>query len=215
MNLESVGILIDLRPLGERDFIARFFTYDFGVLCGVLRGGQTARKNKPLIGQVGKVSWNARLESQLGVFHWESEKNLAAYLMQTRKSLEYMNCSFALISSLLPEREKYEKLYEDTINLLQNLNAGDPDNLYLQWEISLLRELGYALNLNVCSGCGTGRNLTYLSPKTGRAVCSSCALPYIDRLYKLPLNLNITRAFLDRACSVQGIDLPMVRVRLA
>ena len=60
MKLESNGILIDLRPFGERDMVARIFTADFGVLCGMMRGAQIARKNKPLIGQIGAVAWNAR-----------------------------------------------------------------------------------------------------------------------------------------------------------
>lgn len=214
MKLESVGVLINLQPLGERDSVARIFTADFGVLCGLLRGAQVARKNKPLVGQVGAVSWNARLDSQLGVFHWDAEKNLAASLMMRYKPLEYMNSAFALLATLLPEREQYQKLYNDTLILLQNLMCDSCDDVYLNWEISLLRELGYALNLLSCSGCGTHDNLEYLSPRTGRAVCSNCAIPYIDKLYKLPLNLDVTCRFLERACMTQGVDLPSVRKML-
>lgn len=74
MNLESSGILISLRPLGETDSVARVFTSEYGVLCGMMRGAQRTRKNRPLVGQVGTASWNARLDSQLGVFHWDAEK---------------------------------------------------------------------------------------------------------------------------------------------
>ena len=75
MKFESVGVLIDLRPFNERDAVARVFTRDFGVMVGMLRGAVVAKKNRSLLGQVGNVSWNARLDSQLGVFHWEAEKN--------------------------------------------------------------------------------------------------------------------------------------------
>ena len=78
MKLESEGILISLKPFNEKDAVGRIFTRDFGVLGGMLKGGVVAKKNKPLIGQVGAVAWNARLDSQLGTFHWEAEKNLAA-----------------------------------------------------------------------------------------------------------------------------------------
>lgn len=64
MKLESNGILIGLRPFNERDAIARVFTRDFGVLVGMMRGANVAKKNRPLLGQVGAVSWNARLDSQ-------------------------------------------------------------------------------------------------------------------------------------------------------
>lgn len=215
MKLESVGILISMQPFGERDVIARFFTSDFGVLCGVLKGGQCAKKNKPLVGQLGAVSWNARLDSQLGVFHWEAEKNLIAVLMPFRKSLEYINSAFALISTLLPEREKNSFLYTGTIDLLAKLKSAGADAAYLQWEISLLKELGYALNLTACSGCGRNENLEYLSPRTGRAVCKECAKPYVDKLYKLPLDLNISYAFLEKACVEQGVKIPIARIRLS
>ena len=75
MKIETTGILINVKPFSERDVIAHIFTRDNGVLVGMLRGGAIAKKNKPLIGQMGMVSWNARLDSQLGVFHFESEKN--------------------------------------------------------------------------------------------------------------------------------------------
>lgn len=215
MKLESVGVLINLRPLGERDSVARIFTSNYGVLCGMLRGAQVARKNKPLVGQAGGVVWNARLDSQLGTFHWEAEKNLAAVAMLNRKTLAYMNSAFALISTLLPEREQYQSLYFNTIYLLRNLNASDCDDEYLRWEMSLLSELGYALNLSACSGCGTTDDLEYLSPRTGRAVCKKCAEPYITRLYKLPINLEITRSFIEKACRTQGVELPPARNALS
>ena len=81
MKLETVGILIDIKPLSERDSLARIFTRDYGVMIGVMRGAVIAKKNRPLIGQVGAVSWNARLDSQLGVFHWEASRNMAALIM--------------------------------------------------------------------------------------------------------------------------------------
>ena len=211
MTLESNGILIALRPFGERDSVARIFTSDFGVLCGMMRGAQIARKNKPLVGQFGAVAWNARLDSQLGAFHWDAEKNLAATLMMSAETLAYMNSAFALVAALLPEREQYRALYDETLDLLHGLTGASPYDVYLRWEISLLRELGYALNLNACSGCGTHDNLEYLSPRTGRAVCANCGAPYAERLYKLPMNLDLTRRFLERACMFQGVDLPAAR----
>lgn len=216
MKLESVGILIAMRPFGERDCVAHIFTYDFGLMCGMLRGAATARKNRPLIGQVGNVSWNARLDSQLGAFHWDAEKNLAVPLMMARNKLEFMNAAFELITALLPERERYEKLYLDTVDMLNNLAvAAAPDNVYLQWEINLLRELGYALDLSRCSGCGKNENLEFLSPRTGRAVCCDCAAPYINKLYKLPLDLRTTLRFIESICIQQGADVPMTRRMIA
>lgn len=210
MKLESYGILIGMRPLNERDAVAQVFTQDFGVMVGVMRGAVVAKKNKPLVGQVGAVSWSARLDSQLGTFHWEAERNLAAGLLVRPRALAEMNAAFGLLAVLLPERECYGTLYDDTYIMLNDLNAGN-ESAYLRWETEFLRELGYALDLTRCSGCGGANDLNWLSPKTGRAVCDKCAAPYISKLYKLPLNLNTTGRFLDSVCVQQGVDMPICR----
>ncbi len=200
MKLESVGILISMQPFGERDSIARIFTRDYGVLAGMLRGAQVAKKNKPLTGQVGSLSWNARLDSQLGVFHWEASRNLAAPLMSDVGALSFMNSAFALLVALLPEREKYDALWSRTNDMLDSLvlpttdsklstpprggvglpvsgvysppggsrrakrcGGGQQSINYLSWEIDLLRELGYALDLTRCSNGYNGEHATSIN----------------------------------------------------
>ncbi|MDL2295212.1 DNA repair protein RecO [Lachnospiraceae bacterium OttesenSCG-928-E19] len=218
MKLESYGILIGLRPFGERDCIAHIFTRDHGVMCGMIRGGQSAKKNKPLIGQVGPVSWNARVDSQLGAFHFEAEKNMAAPIMMDGKLLGIMNSAFALVALLLPERENYGTVFEHLLLLLKQMDSEPGEHIlefYLAWERTLLQELGYALNLKTCSNCGRTDNLNYLSPRTGRAVCDDCAKPYLGRVFELPLNLGVTRKFLEMICDSQGVTLPLARKMIA
>lgn len=215
MKLESVGILVSLRPFDDKNAIAQIFSRGYGVMSGMMRGAIVARTNRPLVGQLGSVSWNARLDSALGVFHWESEKNLAAPIMANANLLPFMNSAFGLIATMLPERESYEHLYDETVKLLSALPVADsPADEYLKWEINLLRELGYALDLTHCSGCGGTQNLNYLSPKTGRAVCDECATPYINKLYKLPVTLNTTLRFLENICATVGTTLPPFRAML-
>ena len=142
MQIETNGILVNLRAFSERDCVAHIFTRDNGILVGMLRGAVVAKKNKPLVGQVGHLSWNARLDSQLGVFHFENEKNLSAPLMLNANLLKIMNAVFSLIVALVPERESYEHLYQKTFDLLSNLpTAEKPYDLYLNWEMDLLRVL--------------------------------------------------------------------------
>lgn len=207
MKLESNGIIISLRPFGERDAVAHIFTENHGVLSGMLRGAGANSKNKPMVGQVGAVVWNARLDSQLGVFHFEAQKNLAIAAMMDSSKLAYMNSMFALIETLLPEREAYPNLYNATLKTLTDINADS----YLQWELCLLRDLGYALDLSHCSGCGRTDNLIYLSPRTGRAVCGDCGEPYVDKLFKLPINLHTTLRFLENVCRQQDVVMPQFR----
>ena len=210
MKLESDGIIISIRPFGERDVVARIFTSNYGVLSGLLRGAGVATKNKPMVGQMGAVAWNARLDSQLGVFHFESQKNLGLPAMMDSSKLMFMNSLFSLIETLLPERENYQNLYASTVRTLMDLNADS----YLQWELDLLRDLGYALDLSKCSGCGAVDNLIYLSPRTGRAVCRTCGAPYDDKLFKLPINLNTTLKFLESVCRGLDVSVPNYRIFL-
>lgn len=213
MVLESVGVLISLRPFNERDAIAQIFTLDYGVVVGMLRGAVVARKNKALVGQIGNMIWNARLDSQLGVLHWCAEKNLTAGLMYNAQKLMMMNSAFEILGTLLPERESYPILYQNTLNMLDELTENNTD-AYLNWEIALLRELGYALDLSHCSGCGICDNLKYISPRTGRAVCVNCAQPYLDKLYTMPVNLGITYRFIENICMQQGVKMPVSRSML-
>lgn len=215
MKLESNGILIDLRPLNERDSLARVFTREYGVISGMMRGAVVAKKNRPLTGQVGASVWNARLDSQLGVFHWDAVRNMSAPLLVDARRLGMMNAAFALIVTLLPERERYDALYDETLQLLIELaDCSSPVMIYLKWEESFLRDIGYALDLSVCAGCGRRDNLNYLSPRTCRAVCDDCAAPYRDRLYPLPMTLNTGRRLLENICTAQGAALPPARQML-
>ena len=212
MKLETVGILIDIKPLSERDSLARIFTRDYGVMIGVMRGAVIAKKNRPLIGQVGAVSWNARLDSQLGVFHWEASRNMAALIMADFSRLAMMNAAFALIGALLPERERYDRLYNQTVEFI-NILSGCRDVVgeYLGWEINFLREIGYALDLSACAGCGVRTGLDYLSPRTCRAVCAACGAPYADKLYPLPMTLGVSARLIEHVCVAQGASMPAAR----
>ncbi|MDR0967476.1 MAG: DNA repair protein RecO [Rickettsiales bacterium] len=209
MKLESVGILIELRWVGERDAVARIFSRDHGIMVGIIRGAAVAKKNKPLVGQIGNVSWNARLDSQLGVFHWESEQNMVADNFFNSDALGFINSAFGLLSAMLPEREKYETMWIKTKEFLSGEISSET---YLDWEILLLAELGYAIDQSNCGGCGCRNELTHLSPRTGHAVCAKCAEPFLGRLYPLPLNLGITRKFLEKIIvEMGGRDLPLGR----
>lgn len=215
MKLESDGILIELRPIGERDAIARVFTRDHGMVDGVMRAAQIAKKNKPLVGQCGTAIWNARLDSQLGVFHWEATRNLAAPLMCDAARLGIMNAAFGLITAMLPEREAYPDIYARTLELLDAIaRVGACGDIYLGWEVAFLSGIGYALQLDKCAGCGRADNLCYLSPRTARAVCNACGAPYAEKLYPLPLTLDTTRKLLEHAAALQGATLPPARLIL-
>lgn len=137
---------------------------------------------------------------------------MAALIMADFSRLAMMNAAFALIGALLPERERYDTLYNQTVEFI-NILSGCRDVVgeYLGWEINFLREIGYALDLSACAGCGKHDSLNYLSPRTCRAVCDACAAPYIERLYRLPMTLDVAMRLIERVCAAQGADMPVAR----
>jgi DNA repair protein RecO (recombination protein O) len=198
VKLDGLGVIIKLSPLGDRDFVGRVFTSEFGVINGLFKSGQIA-KSKPLVGQLGRMSWNARTADQLGSIHFECEKNLVAALFNSPKYLKYADSCFGLLASMLPEHEQYERLFSATLKFFTDMD-------YLEWERSLLTELGYGLDLDKCGNCGKKDNLMYISPKTGRAICADCGKAYEDKLFGFPLDLNTTKYFLE-----QISELPEIR----
>lgn len=187
MEWRDQGILLNLRRHGETSAIIEVFTPERGRHSGIVRGA-TSRKIAPILqpGAQLDLAWRARLEDHIGAFTVEPVRSRAATAMRDRLSLAGLNTVTALLSFSLPEREPHAPLYFRTQALLDLLGSQDLWPLaYLQWELSLLAELGYALDLSVCAVTGATDGLVYVSPKTGRAVTRIGAGVWADRM--LPL----------------------------
>jgi DNA repair protein RecO (recombination protein O) len=107
--------------------------------------------------------------------------------LSDRLALAALNAVCALLHAALPEREPHPGLYAATIALLDRLGAGpDWPSAYLRWELLLLEDLGYGLDLSACAVTGAREGLAFVSPKTGRAVALTAAGDWADRLLPLP-----------------------------
>ena len=192
MEWRDQGILLCARPHGETAAIIEVFTPAHGRHAGVVRGG-TSRKIAPALqpGAQLDVLWRARLEDHIGSFQVEPVRSRAAAAMADRLSLAGLNAVTALLSFCLPEREAHPALYRETEQLLDLLGQVDVWPLaYLRWEVRLLHEMGYALDLEKCAVTGTQEDLAYVSPKSGRAVSRAGAGEWADRLLPLPAVLR-------------------------
>jgi DNA repair protein RecO (recombination protein O) len=200
------GILLKVRRHGESSSIIEVFTECKGRHIGVVRGG-TSRKIAPILqpGAQLHVSWRARLEEHIGSFTAESLRSRTALVMDSRLALAGLNAVTALLSFCLPEREQHVKLYNKTEQLMDLLGQDELWPLaYLQWEMALLNDMGYGLDLSKCAVTGLSENLIYVSPKSGRAVSENGAGEWADRLLPLPpvlrgegdaSNIEIAKAF--------------------
>jgi len=182
------GALLKVRKHGENSAIIEVLTPSHGKAAGIVRGG-TSRKIAPILqpGAQLDVTWKARLEDHLGSFTIEPVRSRAAQVMQDRLALAGLNAVTGILSFVLPDREPHLPLYQRTIQLLDLLGQNDVWPLaYLQWEVALLEELGFALDLSACAVSGTNDDLFYVSPRTGRAVSRLAAGEWADKLLPLP-----------------------------
>jgi DNA repair protein RecO (recombination protein O) len=182
------GALLKVRKHGENSAIIEVFTPERGLTAGIVRGG-TSRKIAPLLqpGAQLAVTWKARLEDHLGSFTVEPVRSRAAQVMQDRIALAGLNAVTGILSFVLPDREKHTPLYARTIALLDLLGQNDVWPLaYLQWEVALLEEMGFGMDLSACAVSGLNDDLFYVSPRTGRAVSRLAAGEWADRLLPLP-----------------------------
>lgn len=192
MEWRDEAILLSSRRHGESAAIIDVLSPHHGRCSGVVRGG-ASRKMAPFL-QAGAqldVTWKARLEDHLGTFTVEPVRSRAAASLGDRLSLSGLNAVVSLLLFCLPEREVHAPLYQKTRMLLDLL--GQPEIwplAYVRWEVALLEDLGFGLDLTKCAVLGSdGDELIYISPKTGRAVSRAGAGDWADRLLPLPGSL--------------------------
>ncbi|MEP2531132.1 DNA repair protein RecO [Shimia sp.] len=186
MDWRDQGIVLSTRKHGETSVILEMFTERHGRHAGVVRGG-ISRKMTPILQPGGQldVAWRARLEEHIGSFTVEPLRSRAAALSD-RLALAGLNTVTGLLSFCLPEREAHAALYARTVPLLDLLGQNEVWPLaYLQWEMALLEDMGFGLDLTQCAVTGARDGLSYVSPKSGRAVSEQGAGAWADRL--LPL----------------------------
>ncbi|MBR9840899.1 DNA repair protein RecO [Salipiger thiooxidans] len=188
MDWRDTGILLSARRHGETSAILEIFTAGHGRHMGVLRGG-ASRKIAPSLqpGAQLDVAWRARLEDHMGAWTVEPQRSRAATAMADRLSLAGLNAVVALLAFCLPERESHPALYARSENLLDLLGQRELWPLaYLRWEMALLDEMGFGLDLSACAVTGINEPLDFVSPRTGRAVSAVGAGDWAARLLPLP-----------------------------
>ncbi len=238
MEWRDEGILLGLRRHGESSVIIEVLTSRQGRHAGLVRGG-AGRTLGPVLQPGAQLSleWNARLADHLGTFKVDLIRGRAAAIMADRAALAALNAVSAMLVRLLPEREPNPAVFAATLALVDALvdalgaaDQGWPAR-YAAWEMTLLDALGFGLDLGSCAATGACEELTYVSPRSGRAVSRAAGAPYAGRLLPLPQflldggaarmsevcnALRLTGYFLEsRVCPAFDLaELPGARFRL-
>jgi DNA repair protein RecO (recombination protein O) len=194
MDWHDDGIVLSARRHGETSAIVHVLTRDHGVHAGLVKGGY-AKRHRASIEPGNRVhaTWRARLSEHLGNYALECTHAHGAALMDNANRLAAMSAALAVAGAALPEREPHPATLEALEALLDALEHTDiaPDatawgQLYVRWELGLLSELGFRLDLSHCAATGVTEDLLWVSPKSGRAVSAGAGEPYAAQLLPLP-----------------------------
>ncbi|MDO6962435.1 DNA repair protein RecO [Rhizobium alvei] len=187
MDWSDRAIVLGVRRHGESSVIAEVMTQTRGRHLGMVRNGKS-RTMAALLqpGNLVDVTWRARLDEHLGNFSMEPISYRAAQLMERAASLHGVQALAALLR-LLPERDPHPHLFEMLDVVLDHLQTpAEAGELYVRFELAVLNDLGFGLDLAQCAATGSREDLFYVSPKSGRAVCREAGLPYHDKMFVLP-----------------------------
>ena len=233
MEWSEEGVVLATRPHGESSAILELFTRSRGRHLGLVRGGRSRRLRSLLQpGNTVNATWRARLDEHLGNYTLEPVAMRAAVAMEDPLRLAGL-ATVTAMAQLLPEREAHERLFEAFVIVLDALENDEVwPALLVRWELGLLDDLGFGLDLTECASSGVRDNLIWVSPKSGRAVSEAAGEPYAAKLLPLPAflggrpggetksgdvlaGLRLTGFFLERhVFGARGLRFPEARERL-
>jgi len=187
MQWTDEAIVLGAKRHGEANAILDVMTRDHGRHLGMVRGGSGSRM-KPILqpGNGVSVTWRARLDEHLGNYTVEPLHLRASDYFSAPHAI-YGVGHLAALMRLLPERDPHAALYDAFEMLLDHLvepHVAAP--MVVRFELQLLADLGFGLDLGECAATGATEDLIYVSPKSGRAVSRSAGEPWRERMLRLP-----------------------------
>ncbi|MBT4880328.1 MAG: DNA repair protein RecO [Alphaproteobacteria bacterium] len=235
MDWRDEGFILRTTKHGETSLLVSILTKDHGRHMGITRKSRSSKMSSGLqLGNRTSVEWKARLPEHLGTWKLETISSPFSALMDQPGPLTALTSALSLCDSVLPERESLPCLFQQMSEVVSALSSPTWLQAYIRFEVHLLKELGFSLDLEKCAVTKEVENLTYVSPKTGCAVTKETGEPYKDRLFPLPAflgpayndskeisdteyvqGLQLTGYFLEKCVlSTKDLSLPSSRHRL-
>jgi DNA repair protein RecO (recombination protein O) len=191
MEWTDDGIVLGTRRHGEANAILELMTQGHGRHLGLVRGGGGSCLRPALQpGNTLRVIWRARLDEHLGNYTVEPLRLHAASQLAAAHVV-YGVTHLAALCRLLPERDPHPEVFDRLTEMLDRLE--DPaaaGTEMVRFELQMLAELGFGLDLEGCAVTGVTDDLEFVSPRSGRAVSRAAAEPWADRLLRLPAFLS-------------------------
>ncbi len=190
MRIETSAIVCALRSHGEHGAVVRLMTPEHGLQAAYVRGARGRRMRPVLIaGNLVEAQLSARTHTQLPQAAIELVHSRGPLLSEPLPAAG-IEWSTVLTATALPEAQPCPRLFEALEGLLDAIEAAPSASGWgaalVKYELLLLAELGFGLDLDRCAVTGTSDNLVAVSPKSGRAVSAAEAVPYAGKLLPLP-----------------------------
>lgn len=188
MEWSDKGFVLSARRHGENASLVMLFTEFHGRHAGLVLGGQGRRaRGLYQAGNLVSAVWRARLDEHLGNFRCELVRAHVAEILDDALRLSALSAACSVVEAVLPERHPYPVLYSHFAQLGDEIRHGDEwGAFYARFELELLAELGFGLDLTACAVTGEVENLCYVSPRSGRAVSSAAGQDWREKLLPLP-----------------------------
>lgn len=204
MHINVEAIVCSHIAHGEHGAIVRLLTKDYGLKAGYVAGGQS-RKTRPILipGNLVAAQFKLRTADQLPSLSLELIHSRAP-LLSERLPTAAIFWLTALTAAALPENQPHPTLFTTLDAVLTAIESADNARLWapaiVRYELLMLSELGFALELNQCAATGSNEDLIYVSPKSSKAVSRSAGMPYAHKLLPLPpflINSNASSSWDD------------------
>lgn len=214
MNFRDEGIIISTKKYGENSLLVKVFSREHGIYRGFVKSAKS--KKVSAIYQIGNLisfEYRSRIEENLGSFF--SVNLISSFCSRIIFDQFRLNCVkaiFSMIDELFLERENHRFFFEGLFNFLKKISVENSDKKslvadYVKLELAMLAELGYGIDLSSCVVTESTEDLTYVSPKSARAVSTSAAKSYENKLLKLPEFLVEERGEIEERHLLEGLQL--------
>jgi len=234
VHIVAPALILSVRAHGEHGAVVRALTRNHGVQPGYVRGGRS-RRLRPVLQPANEMmgEWRARTGEQLAALTVELVESRAALHVEplAAAALEWVT---ALTAATLPEAQPYPRLFDALDGVVAAVVAAPSARGWapalVRYELLLLAELGFGLDLSRCVATGADEQLDFVSPRSGGAVSRVGAAGYEERLLRLPSflaaggpadwpavfdGLRLTGHFLTRDLLVdRRVDVAAARERL-
>ena len=148
MYWKDEGYLLSKHNFDENSIIIETFTLDHGKYTGIVYGGSSKKQKRNF--QVGNkilLDWKSKNQNRSGYFNVELINPISPFFFDDKKRSACILSATSILKILLPERQINKKIYNSFENMLFDLKSDNWIKLYINWELSLIKELGFETNL--------------------------------------------------------------------